>query len=354
LREGRSYFKQGTKLMKKNISGLTAIAFATAAFALAACGGGGNSAASSAAPTSDTSANSGSSSNSNSSTPTVNTGDVSTPQYAANSAQVAVFQLLNQNRQQCGFPALTENTVLDQAAQAHADYLAANNLVSDSEVQGNPGFTGVTYTDRAAHFGYPSSVGAGGVSAGYYSTTTLTETQYGEQMLYAWLSGVYHIGIATWPASQIGVGWNETPYNGYPNVHAVLTLAHIQSITGSLPLTFPCQGTTGVAYSSIGEMPAPPNTSGNWGTPIAVAGNSNDTVVLQTGTITDPTSGAVVNLQVLNAASDPNKELPSYEAVAYPTTPLKPNTTYSVSLTGTYNGAAFSRNFTFTTGNVIG
>jgi len=84
-------------------------------------------------------------------------------------------------------------------------------------------------------------------------------------------------------------------------------------------------------------------------------------VAFTSGTMTD-TSGNVINLQLLSAANDPNKELQPYQAVAYPANPLTPNTTYTVSVTGTYtdpnvsNGASqsFSRSFTFTTGNTIG
>ncbi|CAN7775806.1 CAP domain-containing protein [Caballeronia sp. LjRoot31] len=310
---------------------------------LAACGGGGGGGSSSTAAATSASST------------TATSGNVSTPQYAASSAQLAAFQLLNQERQQCGFAALTENTTLDQPAQAHATYMGENSgLITDTEVSGNPGFTGVTYTDRAVHFGYPSTVLTSGVSGGYYTNATLTPTQYGQQLVYGWLSGVYHIAIGVWPVTEVGVGWNQTTYNGFPEIQASLEIGNMQTGTGSGPLTFPCQGTTGVAYSAGGETPTPPNTSGNWGTPIALAGLSqNDTLVLQSGTMTD-TSGNVINLQLLYSANDPNKELPSFEAVAYPTTPLQPNATYSVSITGTDNGTAFSRSFTFTTGSVVG
>ena len=65
----------------------------------------------------------------------------------------------------------------------------------------------------------------------------------------------------------------------------------------------------------------------------------------------------------MKPVNDPNKENPAHQAVAYPANPLTPNTTYTVSVTGTYmdpncvnNGAtqSFSRSFTFTTGNTIG
>jgi uncharacterized protein YkwD len=323
-------------------SALTAVSIA-AALALSACGGGGGSSSTATAQPASAPAT----------TPAILAGTLTTPQYAANSAQLAAFNLLNQERQQCGFPALQENSILDQAAQAHAQYESANNVVSDTEVSGNAGFTGVTYTDRAVHFGFSQNVSLGGVSAGYYTNAKLTETQYGQQLVYGWLSGVYHIAIAAWPVTAVGVGEFETTYNGFPQVWASMSLANLQPMTTSSPLTFPCQGTTGVAYKANGETPIPPNTSGPWGTPVAVSGNPTDTIVLQSGTMTD-TSGHVINLQLLDSANDPNKLLAAYEAVAYPSTPLSPNTAYSVSITGTVNGTAFSRSFSFTTGNVVG
>lgn len=327
--------------MKNHRIALTALSLAVTTM-LAACGGGGGGSSSGAAPSNPASA------------PATNPANLSSPQYAASSTQLAAFNLLNQQRQQCGFPALQDNSILDQAAQAHADYMGLNNgTITDTEVAGNAGFTGITYGDRAVHFGYPQSVYAGGVSEGYYTNATLSNAQYGQNLVYGWLSGVYHIAVGVWPVTAIGVGINSTTFNGFPEIHATLSIANLQPMPGNTPLTYPCQGTTGVPYQSLGETPSPPNTSGAWGTPVAVAGNPSDTIVLQAGTMTDA-SGHVIALQLLDSANDPNKLLPAFEGVAYPATPLTANTTYAVSLTGTINGTAFSRSFSFTTGNIVG
>ncbi|WP_321817832.1 MULTISPECIES: CAP domain-containing protein [unclassified Paraburkholderia] len=330
---------------KKKISALTALAFASA-LALSACGGGGgNGAASGTDNSSSGSGNSGSSS--------ATTGNVATPQYVSGSVQLAMFQAVNAQRQQCGFPALVENTILDQAAQAHAQYMGTNNAVSDSESSSATGFTGATYADRAVHFGYPSATYAGGVSAGYYTATTLSNADYSSAVVNEWLSGVYHIAIAVWPVTAIGVGEYQTSYAGYPEIWASLQIGNLQQSSISAPLTFPCEGSTGLPYKSTGETPTPPNTSGAWGTPVAIAGNPSDVIVLTSGTMTDG-SGTVINLQLLDSANDPNGLLPKFEAVAYPASPLTANTSYSVALTGTINGTPFSRTFRFTTGNVVG
>jgi hypothetical protein len=316
-----------------------------ASLLVAACGGGGGGGSSGASPAAPASG---------ASTPaTTNPANLTTPQYPADSFHLAAFNLLNQQRQQCGFPALQENTVLDQAAAAHAQYEATNSVVSDTEPSGASGFTGATYEDRAAHFGYPQNVPILGVSGAFYTNATWTESQYGQQAIYGLISGVYHIAIAAAPMNTIGIGRAATTYSGFPVEWYSMTMANYQRVTTNGPLTFPCQGTTGVAYSAGGEIPTPPATSGNWGTPVAVAGNPTDIIVMQTGTMTD-SSGHVISLQVLDSAKDPNKLLSSWMGVAYPVTPLSPNSLYSVSLTGTINGTPFSRTFTFTTGNVIG
>jgi hypothetical protein len=153
--------------------------------------------------------------------------------------------------------------------------------------------------------------------------------------------------------TSIGIGYNKGSFSGFPFVQGTLSIGNMQGTLTNAPLTFPCQGTTGVAYLAGGETPPPPNTSGNSGTPVAVAGNVSDTIRLQSGTMTD-SAGHAITLQLLDSSNDPNKLLPAYEGVAYPATPLVANSTYSVAITGTVNGVAFSRTFTFTTGNIVG
>ncbi len=53
-------------------------------------------------------------------------GTLPSPTYATGSVQLALFSQLNQDRTECGFPALQENTLLDKAAQNHAAYNVAN------------------------------------------------------------------------------------------------------------------------------------------------------------------------------------------------------------------------------------
>lgn len=273
-----------------------------------------------------------------------------------------MFQTLNTARTTCGFGALTENTTLDQAAANHAIYIAANG-VSDTETQGLSGFTGVTYADRAIALGYPGDASdvpgtdfVSGVSGGAsWTNATQTAQWYGQSAANNYLGGVYHVGIAIWPVTEVGVGIDQVTANNYPQVWDSIVIGNTSTASpANGPLTFPCDGITGVPYEMVNEVPPAPNmTGGASGTPVAIAGGTGDTIVLQSGTMTD-TTGNVINLQLLDSANDPNHALPPFEAVAYPAGALQPGATYTVSITGTDNGTAFSRSFTFSTGNLAG
>jgi hypothetical protein len=341
-------YKEYTSMeQKKKISALTAFALASA-LALTACGGGGGGGNSGASGTGNSSSGSGSGGSSSGSSTA--TGNVSTPVYTSASAQSAVFNTINAKRQACGFPALTENTLLDKSSQAHADYIGANGgTITDSEISTNTGYTGANYATRATAAGYPAStVDVFGESAGYWTNSTLSEADYGTGIANAWSSGVYHVGAFVWPVTQIGIGWNETSVNNYPEAHGVITVTNLQPMSGSFPLMFPCDGATNVPYQDVGETPTPPNSNGTLGPTLAVSANSADTVTLTSGTLTD-SSGNVITLQVLNSATDTNKLIQKYEARAYPASPLLPNTKYSAVLSGTYNGTPFTRTGSFTT-----
>ncbi|RKU01244.1 serine protease [Burkholderia sp. Nafp2/4-1b] len=338
-------------MKKLKTTSLSALSIA-ALLALAACGGGGDGGSSSTGST-----GSGSGSSGGGSTPVAVTGTLDTPQYAQGSAQLAAFNLLNQYRTQCGFPALKQNTVLDQAAQNHAKYMGLNNVITDTEVAASQGYTGGSYLDRAVAVGFPSNVlgiGVSGAGNAVFSSN-FSATLAGQQFVYSLLGGVYHADVAAFPVNIGGFGEYETQTTSGSNTYTLSwqSISMLNSSAQTLsngPKTFPCDGVTGVPYRGLNEIPMPPNvTASGWGTPLVVMGNLTDTVVLQSASVTGPSG--VVAVQVLNASTDPNKELGTYQAVAYPTSPLSPNTTYSVTLNGTVNGTAFSRSFSFTTGS---
>lgn len=319
---------------------------------LAACGGGGGGATSGSGSTQP-------GQGSGSSQVTAPTGTTMVgPNYPAATAQLQIFTAINAYRQQCGFPAFQQNTLLDKAAQNHADYMVANGAtLTHTEAAASTGFSGVSPQDRAAAVGWPAALGVGEVLAGaVWTMQTLTPGQYGQSIVDAWSGGVYHQGAIADAGTVVGVGTAQKDLQGFPQVLGGLlfsngTAPSTNMTTAGNVLTFPCQGSAGLPYKTLGEVPTPPGTSGAWGTPVTVTGNPNDMVVLTSGTMQAAGSTTVLTLTILTSSTDPAKLLELNKAVAYPVIPLVPNTSYSVNLAGTVNGVPFTRSFTFSTGN---
>ena len=307
---------------------------------LAACGGGGGGGAPSASVTSQPTSSPAPTSTSGTN------GTLATPQYAAGSLELAAFNQINAMRQQCGFPALKENTLLDQAAANHLQYMVDNQYYGHDEVSGNRGFTGVTPQAQANNIGYLGQ-------AGQELADQSPGSANGVNAIYGLMSVPYHEAGFLYPYTDIGI--TQGPFGANDAFLADIGASN-PAIYSSAPLTYPCQGTTNAVYQSAaaGEAPVPiingQTVQFPIGTPVAIVGNASDTIALSGGTMTTP-GGSVINLDLLDSATDGNHEISSFAAVAFPASPLQPNTTYSVSLTGTDNGTPFSRNFSFTTGS---
>ncbi|WP_186094258.1 CAP domain-containing protein [Burkholderia gladioli] len=319
------------------------VASVLSAAVMAACGGGGDGGSSPATGSSAASTSTPASSSTPASAPATTNlpGTLDTSSYATGTSERAAFDLVNQYRTQCGFPALKQNTILDQASRNHAAYEAANNTVTDDEIAGKTGFTGATGADRAGALGWPSGVFAGSADAGVSGTTD--PTQIGLQTVLTFMSVPYHSLTVPVNSTDIGLGFAEAPNAVMASLHVGGTLS---TIAGA-PLTLPCQGSTGIPYQGNGENPTPPGVTWPVGTPIAVVSNLNDTLRLTSGTITGPDGSSIV-LQLLDNSID--STIGKYQAVAFPKAPLKASTQYSVNLQGTVNGTPFTRAFSFTTG----
>ena len=313
----------------RNIAALSAGAILC--LSLAACGGGGGGTAAASTQTQ------------------VSNGTLATPQYAPGSPELAAFNQLNSMRQQCGFPALSENTLLDKAAANHLTYMQDNDYFAHAEVAGNPGFTGANQQIRAAAVGYadiggnvdetiyPSSSNIGGA----LSVTGLASMPYHEAALFAPTTdfGMDYGTVSTYYVAEI--------LNGYQSLVPALANA---------PLTYPCAGTTGVDFESAGSGENPtPTINGTAvsfpiGTPITVIGNTGDLITLSSGQLADP-NGNLIAMDLLDSTNDSTHDLAANAAEAFPTSPLQPNTTYVATLVGADNGNTFTRQFSFTTGS---
>lgn len=312
--------------------------------ALAACGGGG------AAPATATGAAAPAPVTAPAAPAPVATG------YAAGSQQGEAFALLNAERVRCGFGSLTQNAALDQAAGAHANFLAENGVqFGHSEIVGLPFFTGVEEKDRAAAAGYADPVGA--VLAASIGTLAASQAYAVSMQVRGILGAPYHLLAATDDYRDAGVGYASKVAGTKENKALNITLGK----PGGNPLdaaqvyTYPCEGSSGVNAQLVNESPSsaiPLNLAQDfklYGSPIAVRVRVGKVLALTSATITPTAGGPAVAAQIVSLANTPQPALMRSDSTyVLPLAPLAPLTSYSVTVAGSSDGVAFTKTFSFT------
>lgn len=317
---------------------LTAFSMA-AAILVTACGGGGTTAATGSTPNTSPAASTAASLVTTVA-PATYTGEFNT-----------AFNLINNERNQCGFGLLSQNAQMDVSAAAHARYIVTNSsgATAHIEVPGQPGYTGVNPSDRMTVAGY--SVGSSDEVVALGSGTTAIRTL---------MSGPYHLATLMGSYRDVGIGMQATNVNAMSVVVVDVGYQRIaapQLLASSDVKTYPCDGASGVKPGlTANESPSP--TPGRdlgvnpVGAPIYVRVRDGNTLTITNAGMLKVASSASVPLRAATtSANDPNKGyLLANEGYVLPESPLDPNSQYQVTITGTNNGVAFSRTFTFTTG----
>ena len=285
--------------------------------------------------------------------------------YAPGSEELAAFNLLNYERNRCGFGLLRQNVQLDAAAKAHGDYQILNNVVSHLEETGKPGFTGITPSDRVVAKNY---IGAGGVTDEIVAYNgTADKTGLATSSIRGLLNAPYHLRGLVGGYREIGVSVrssadlaSSTPAV-YLQIDAAYKIIEGPQLTGSSDInTYPCEGTSGVNYQLRNETPNPvPNrdlSTNPLGSVVYMAVRVGNTLVITNATMIDMSNGQAVALRApVTAANDPYAPcqegcFKSHQAYVAADGPLQKNAAYQVLINGSNNGTAFSRVFTFTTG----
>ena len=344
------------------IRALTIVALAAA---LTACGGGGGGDGSATSPTPVPT------------TPTpvappINSGQVTTvpaPTYAAASEEVLAFNLLNAERNRCGFGLLAQNTQLDVAAKGHADWQLVNNFASHNQVPATPLFTGVTPDDRILAAGYGTLGAFSG--ADEFSTVLGTSAKLGmgESRTRELLNAPYHMKALAGNFRDIGISVRnsiDTASAHGPRVAVQFNLAYKMSAGPQLSgggdvQTYPCGGSTGIKRLLSNESPNPvPGRDlaiNPLGSSIYIAVREGQTLAITSANMIKVATGAAVTLRPpVTSANDPYAPCTSgcyksHEAYIAADAPLDANAQYQVTVNGTNSGTAFSRTFSFTTGS---
>lgn len=286
------------------------------------------------------------------------------PSYGAGSEELQAFSLLNNERSSCGFGNLAQNTMVDAAAVAHADWRLINWIDSHFENQStNPtAFTGYNGGDRIRFQGYSDLGGYDDNTNGVLSTTN--KTGRGVLTVRSLLSAPFHSETMLDGYRDFGIGIRSNLDTGTTNraVFEQINLAYKagqgrQEQASSEVLTYPCAGTTGVNYRLTGETPNPVpgrNLSTNpLGHPVIIKARQGNVLEVSSVAMTVVGSGASVTLRSVlqTRADDTGGRFGSNEAYVIPDGPLTPNTTYQVVISGTNAQVPFSKVFQFSTGS---
>lgn len=297
---------------------------------LSACGGGAS--------------DNGNSNASNTSTPAGQLTQEPGAPVLSNNIATDGFNWFNYRRSQIGLSAMARNSLIDNAALGHSNYLNSNNTVAHEQVLGKPGFTGVKLGDRMAKAGYVVTSLQGEVIAGAANTS-------GFYLAEELITAIYHRFVIFEPLFKEGGAGAAVNGSGY--AYFTTDLAGNSSYGPALPagqlVTYPFSGQVKVAtsFSSNNESPDPVPNQDVVGYPISVHANYGTTISVTAFSVRQRGAGTDLTVRLLK--SDNDVHTPVSAASIIPLATLNPGTTYDVSFIGKVNGADVTRTWSFTT-----
>ena len=272
--------------------------------------------------------------------------------------RLAAFNRLNEIRLSAGLGMVAQNTLMDQAAQAHADWMIANNSFVHTETSGTPGFTGADWWNRDEALGYVPVGGSEVMSSGVDAVAGVDEL----------VNGVYHrAGLLAFEPVDVGIGWSASTSAGIgralvvdvsrPGTDPVRGLGQASKTSAHGVATWPIDQATGVPTHLGFELPNPVPTQDvlTLGAPASVTVNRLQTIQVASFSMTNVLTGAVISTALLTSQNDQSSLIPASFAAIIPLVVLEGGTTYRV----TFQGSALAfpsgevmnidRSWTFTT-----
>jgi uncharacterized protein YkwD len=319
--------------------------------ALTACGGGGGGGDSAApSPAAATPATSG---------PLAAVLSVPAP-VGYDAARLAAFNRLNEIRLSAGLGMLAQNVLLDQAAQAHADWEISNDTFSHVETAGTSGFTGAQWWNRAEAAGYVALGGSEVMTGGLDPASAIDGL----------VNVAYHrAAVLAFEPVDIGIGWStlSTSSVAIPVVIDItspetdVVRRYGQSAQASINgvAIWPLDGAQGVLTHMGVESPdpVPAVDVASLGTPASVTVGRTRILSATSFVMRNATNGTVVPASLLNSANDPNGLIPPSNIVLVPLAPLDANASYNVEFVGSFTEGslgspiAITRSWIFSTGS---
>jgi len=265
---------------------------------------------------------------------------------SASSSQQLGVSRLNCHRVLAGLAPVGFDPALNDAAQAHADYIVATDEFGHVESQpAHPAYTGDRAPQRvdAAGFELDASVELLSEVVGYFSDGSKPASAVD-----VWMSNVYHREPLMAPVLD------SAGFGSAGLFDVMLMVGPWEPDAGVESAVYPADGQWGVptAFDSDTEAPDPAPTRGVVGYPVSItflaplaSGNGTFDVRADAASSLVGPDGAVA-ADVLSPANDAAL-LRSVFLV--PHAPLEPATTYEATVSGSVAGAPFAESWSFTT-----
>jgi len=254
-------------------------------------------------------------------------------------ADKQALERINFYRKTAGLEPVTADPALSKACAAHAQYLVKND--------GHPSIRGLgMHKEDPKLPGYSEEGAKAGASAVIYPT--------GDQVfaVNGWMGSLFHrIPLLDPSLTRVGLGFAKAGKNG--GWFVVDTITGRDGNDGTKPVLFPVDGQKDVPLKFTPEYPEaiPANKENNAGYPVTAIFPENDTVKDVTASLQD---GAGKELEVwLSTPEKPAGDHKDYQrntVCLIAKAPLKPGTTYTVTVKATVNQEAWSQKCSFTTG----
>ena len=258
---------------------------------------------------------------------------------------------MNYHRARLGLAAMARQPQLNQAAAAHANYLALNGYAEGhDETLGHPGYTGSDIKTRIAAAGY----GGVGYSENIASTPAGIAGNTSTDML---IDAPFHRSAQLSTFTQAGAATKTStfPHDLAANIYVIdFGQTDTSSRWANLLWGYPSSGQTDSWLDWIvneSPNPAPDLNGQRVGYPITLHA-ANGSVLAPSGFSLTDSTGAVVAVRAVTSmppkSSMSLKDLGGY-ALWIPLTPFTPGMTYTASASGKLNGKDFQVKWNFTT-----
>ncbi len=277
------------------------------------------------------------------------------PSAASTDAQREGLTRANYWRTAAGLAPFDAQAQIEQAAQAHAHFMATTAQrtcwpgVHNEVMAGCTGFTGISPGDRMATAGYQFSNWAEVIN---WEPTPSASVD-------GWIWTVYHRQpFMAWRLNEEGFGVEMGPFGTRTASHDVMDFGTPRAGGGTAPpapIVFPPPGLRDVppAFRGDFEGPTPPAPAGGrWpsGTVISVHFPSNGWTIASHELFLAPACTAVPHtFNTFMNDANLSRSGPSNDVFMYANTALQPSTEYVVRVNGMWNGQPWGRTWAFTT-----